>query len=111
MRIAHVVSGRQLFRFEIDRFLLAAVRAVAHQPFPDHVACNDDLAFAGCECLQVGRRFLGGIEGLEVESSCREEGNQGERISQFGAALPYDAALRTQARARAIDQTKGDRQT
>ena len=38
MRIAHVVSGRKLFRFEIERFLLAAVRAVAHQPFPDHVA-------------------------------------------------------------------------
>ena len=68
-----LIAEPHLFGFDVDRFLLAAVGAVAHQAFANHVSGYVDTGFAGAEGLQVfDDRRLRCVAGLQIEA-CRAE--------------------------------------
>ncbi len=68
-RIKHVIAEPKLLGLDIDRFLLAAVRAVADQSFANDMCGYIDSVLAGREGLQVvGDRRLRGIARLKIEA-------------------------------------------
>ena len=77
--VEHLIAEPKLLALHVDRFLLAAVGAVADQAFANDMCGDVDSVIAGGEGLEVfGDRRLRGIASLKIEAAERNDRQDAE---------------------------------